>query len=68
MKTKDLVGLAISLGVLFASAWVVSRGWKRGQRNNSYSGAGGRTRSATRPTGWVWVDMGGGKWRRYWKD
>ena len=34
MKTSDLVGMALGFGVLFASAWVISTGWKRGQRND----------------------------------
>lgn len=30
---KTVGGVALSLGVLFATVWVVSKAWQRGQEN-----------------------------------
>ena len=31
--TKTVVGVAVSLAVLFATVWVASKAWKEGQKN-----------------------------------
>jgi len=32
MDTTSLVGIAIGVGVLFATIWVISKAWKVGQK------------------------------------
>lgn len=32
MEGKKILGVAISVGILFATVWVVSKAWKSGQK------------------------------------
>jgi hypothetical protein len=32
MTTNQIVGTAVGLGVLFVTAWVLSKGWKAGAK------------------------------------
>ena len=40
MDTKKAIQIAIGLGVLFATVWVVGKAWKRSQNFSGASGQG----------------------------